>query len=378
MKTNLSLFLALTALPLTSFGQDFPSRVKAAFNQNDKNYELDCFYIRSADFKLISPTSKTIKSANHLSRDFLIETSSTKMPMTFTVTRSSEGFDYSVVINKVHEAKNKLKLRQFYIAPITDQNFAKQFETSKINCHVNFADAEPVVLTDGDYHFNVHPHTIYDWQTKLKAPTEAYLNNPQFESMIFLESNNERGNAVDLNGFFIGQEARLNPSSLKTDLQNVPAETPLIVSPSGNNRFTMAADTLVNITFSGGNHNYCIWNSTRQVLMGLMKSKSDARVNFYYDTKAIVAQQRGMEGLNINFSRKAVNKSNLLADLLADKTVQAGYHFSYLIFFRNYFAQEYAGMYRTFKVIYEAPGYSEAFIMNGQGTKDLEVSFNYL
>lgn len=366
------------ALPLTSYGQDFASRVKAAYEQTDKNFELNCYYIRSADFKLITPTAKTVKSTNQLSREFLLETSSTKMPMTFTVTRSASGIDYSVIINKIHESKNKLKLRQFYIAPIADQNFAKQFETSKINCHVNFADAEPVVLTDGDYHFNVHPHTIYDWQAKLKAPIESYLNNSQYESMIFLESNNDRGNAVDLHGFFNGQDAKLNPSNLKSDLQNVPTETPMIVSPSGNNRFKMAATSQVNITFSGGNHNYCIWNSTRQVLMGLMKSTSDARVNFYYDTKAIVAQQRGMEGLNINFTRKAVNKSNLLADLLSDKSVQSGYHFSYLIFFRNYFAQEYAGMYRTFKVIYDAPGYSETFIMNGQGTKDLEVSFNYL
>jgi hypothetical protein len=370
--------LALFALPLTSFGQDFASRVKAAYELNDKNYELDCYYIRSQDFKLITPVAKTLRSANGLSREFILETATTAIPMTFSVTRSTSSIDYSVVLNKVHESKNKLKTRQFYIAPIADQNFAKLFETSKINCHVNFADAEPVVLNDGDYHFNVHPHTIYDWQTKLKAPIEAYLNNSQLESMIFLESNNERGNAVDLHGFFNGQDAKLNPSALKSDLQNVPAETPMIVSPSGNNRFKMAADSLVNITFSGGNHNYCIWNSTRQVLMGLMKSKSDARVNFFYDTKAIVAQQRGMEGLNINFPRKSVNKSNLLADLLSDKATQSGYHFSYLIFFRNYFAQEYAGMYRTFKVIYEAPGYSETFIMNGQGTKDLEVSFNYL
>jgi hypothetical protein len=377
VKTTTTILSLILLFPLTSFGQDFATRVKSAYELNDKNFELDCYYIRSQDFKLINPKAKTIRSANQLSREFILETSTTSIPMTFTVTRSESSIDYSVILNKVHESKNKLKLRQFYIAPIADQNFARQFETSKINCHVNFADAEPVALSDGDYHFNVHPHTIYDWQNKLKAPIEAYLNNPQYESMIFLESNNDRGNAVDLHGFFNGQDPKLSASTLKSDLQNVPTETPMIVSPSGNNRFKMAADSLVNITFSGGNHNYCIWNSTRQVLMGLMKSKSEARINFFYDTKAIVAQQRGMEGLNINFPRKAVNKSNLLSDLLSDQAFQSGYHFSYLIFFRNYFAQEYAGMYRTFKVIYDAPGYSETFIMNGLGTKDLEVSFNY-
>lgn len=378
VKINLYLTIAILALPLSSFGQDFPTRVKSSYDLNDKNYDLECYYVRSNDFKLITPTSKTLKAPNEMSREFLIETSTASVPMSFKIIRSATSLDYSIVINKVHESKNKLKTRQFFIAPIADANFAKQFETLKINCAVNFAEAEPVILKDRDYHFNVHPHTIYDWQAKLKTPTEAYLNNSNFESYIFLESNNERGNQVDLHDFLDGKDYKLPPSALKSDLVNVPATTPMIVSPSGNNRFKVAANSEINITFSGGNHNYCIWNSTRQVLMGLMKSKSDARVNFNYDTKAIVAQQRGMEGLSINFARKAVNKSNLLSDLLSDTSVQSGYHFSYLIFFRNYFAQEYAGMYRTFKVIYDAPGYKETFIMNGQGTKDLEVTFNYL
>jgi hypothetical protein len=112
--------------------------------------------------------------------------------------------------------------------------------------------------------------------------------------------------------------------------------------------------------------------------MGLMASRSEAKVNFFYDTKAIVAQQRGMEGLNISFNKKDVYKSNLLFDLLSKEAIRSNYHFSYLVFFRNYFAQEYAGMYRTFKVNYSAEGYKESFTMQGRGTKDLEVNFNYL
>lgn len=378
MKTNLTLLLTLITLPVTSFGQDYPTRVRAAYELNDKNADLDCYYVRSSDFKLISPTSKTIRSNNQMSRDFIIETDKTSVPMTFKVIRTSSNVSYSVVINKVHESKNILKNRLFQIAPIADASFAKDFETSKINCAVNFAEAEPVALKNRDYHFNIHPHTIYDWQNKLKAKVETYLNNPAFESMIFLETDDGRGNRVDLHAYLDGKEQKLPDSPLTSDLKDVPLSTPFVVSPSGNNRFTINTNEDINITFSGGNHNYCIWNSTRQVLMGLMKSKSEARVNFIYDTKSIVAQQRGMEGLAISFNKRAINKSNLLSDLLSDQSIQSGYHFSYLIFFRNLFAQEYAGMYKTFKVNYSAPGYNETFTMNGTGSRELEVNFDYL
>lgn len=377
MKTTFNLYLILLLIPLSSFGQDFAQRVKEAYELNDKNYDLDCYYSRPGNFKLITATSSTHRSPNELGREFVIETASESVPMSFKIIRTAGNVSYRVLLNNTHLSQNTLRTRQFYIAPISDVNFAKKFETSKIYCSLNFAKETPVVLRDGNYHFSVHPHTIYDWQGRLKTPIESYLNNPQFESLIFLESNNERGLAVDLHAFFNNQETKLPASTLNSDLVNVPADTRLVVSPAGNNRFNLAANSELNITFSGGNHNYCIWNSARQVLMGLMKSKSSARVNFIYDSKAIVAQQKGMEGLSMNFNRRAINRSNLLADLLVP-AVQANYHYSYALFFRNLFAKEYAGMYRTFKINYDAPGYSETFIMHGQGERDLEVNFNYL
>lgn len=373
-----SAFILFLLLPLAALAQDFPTRVKEAYALNDQNFDLACNYVRSNNFKLITATSPTQKSQNQISRDFLIETDSTQIPMSFSVSRVNNLIEYAVVFNKSHISKAKLSRREFFLAPIANQAFAQEFETNKISCSVNFAAAAPTLLQDGDYHFNVHPHTIYDWQKKLKAPIEAYLNNPSYQSLLLLESGNERGNLVDINRFFNGEAAKLPLSTLTTDLEQVPSDIPLIVSPAGNNRYQLAASSELNITFSGGNHNYCIWNNTRQVLIGLMHSKSEAKITFIYDTKAIVAQQRGMEGLSINFGRKDVNKSNLLADLLSNAAVQSGYHFSYLIFFRNLFAQQYAGMYRSFKVNYDAPGYKESFTMHGQGTRELEVNFQYL
>ena len=361
-----------------SLAQDFPSRVRDAYTATDRAYDLDCFYARNQSFKLISPVAQTIKSANQLSREFILETPLKKVSMTFKLNRVGRSFEYAVIFDKIHESKGQLVKRDFAIAPVSNGSFAKEFETSKISCAVNLATAPVYELKDGDYHFSVHPHTIYDWQAKLRVPIETYLSNTQFRSVILLETGMGRGNLVDLGRFMDGAEPNLPVSQLKSDLEKVPATVPLIVSPAGNNRFKVLADSELNITYSGGNHNYCIWNSTRHVLIGLMNSKSSARINFIYDTRAIVAQQKGMEGLALNFPKQTIAKSNLLSDLFSNTILQENYHFSYLIFFRNLFAQEYSGMYRTFKVNYEAPGYNESFTMHGSGSRDLEVNFNYI
>ncbi len=282
------------------------------------------------------------------------------------------------MLDETYVIKGALKKRDFSLAPVSNRAFDEEFETSKITCHVNFAYAAPVKLTDGNYHFNVHPHTIYDNQSRLKAPVEAYLNDPSFKSYIFLETGNFRGNLVNLHNFFANLAPQLPESNLSSDLVQVPLETQLVVSPSGNNRFVIDADKEVRITYTGGNHNYCIWNSTRNVLMALLNSKSEAKVVFTYDTQAIVAQQSGMEGLALDFPRGAVSRSNLLKDLFAQKSLLSNYHFSYLIFFRNLFAKEYSGMYRTFKINYKAEGYNETFVIEGLGKKHVEVDFNYL
>jgi hypothetical protein len=244
-------------------------------------------------------------------------------------------------------------------------------------CSVNFAYALPFVLEDGNYHINVHPHTIYDWQNRLKEPIEKYLSDETYKSIILLEADNVRGNKVNIPNFFAGKEPGLTLPNYPSSLVNVPYETPLIVSPAGNSRYDIRAENEINITFTGGNHNYCIWNSARHILENLLNSRSSATVNFRYDMSAIVAQVRGVERTGINFPRSSVARSNLLRDLLSDKAVQVTYHKNYLHYFSTWLADEYIGMYRTYTVDYEGPGFKEVRTYNGHGTRDLKVTFRY-
>lgn len=372
--------ILISVMPLTLFAQTYAERVTEAYNQTDKNFDVDCSYSYNKTLKLITPVGETVRGVNKLSREFMIEGNNRKIPMSFTLTRIDRAFEYEVKINQEHISKGKLQNRDFYIAPIKDQSFAAEFETAKIACSVNFASAHPFVLKDGNYHISVHPHRIYDWQKRLKGEIENYLSDPRFTSLIMLETGNYRGNLVNIHNFFDGVNYKLPVNRFDSDLENVPLEVPLVVSPAGNSRFEIRAKNEINVTFTGGNHNYCIWNVTRHVIQDLLNSNSEARVNFYYDTKAIVAQPRGIEGegLDINFKRKDVNRSNLLKDLLREKEVQARYHAYYLQYFRDFLGEQFEGMFKTYKINYKAEGFEKTVILEGKGIRNIEVNLIYL
>lgn len=375
---RLTLFIFIsTFLPHALSAQTFSERAAAAYLETDKNFDIDCYYNRNKQFKIITPAGKTKKTSDSISRDFVVETSDRQIPMHFSLVRNQKTFQYNVLLNEKHLSVGTLAKREFYITPLKDQAFAEEFETSRIYCEVNFAYAYPYLLTDGDYHFSVHPHKTYDWQSRLKTPVESYLNNPDYKSIILLETGNYRGNLVNIHSFLDGIASKLPHTEVDSDLENVPADVPLIVSPAGNNRFDFKVEKEINVTFSGGNHNYCIWNATRHVIEGLMFSKSEAKVNFYYDTSAIVAQIRGVEGMRLNFPRRDVNRSNLLKDLFKTGDHKQ-YHQAYLNYFSNYIAERFAGMYKTYTIHYKAEGYSTTVVRQGNGTRHLEVTLNYL
>lgn len=345
--------------------------------ETDRQYDLDCIYSYNKEWKLITPKTMTVKGADTLKRTFYVDNGARKVELNFAVKIKDGKIVYEASFDGRHQITGKLGRRDFYLPALTDRNFQNEYETNKIMCSVNFAYAQPYVLDDGYYHISVHPHKIYDWQNLLKAPIENYLSDDRYTSIVLLEAGNVRGNLVNIFDFFAGKEPGLVMPVYPSSLDTIPENVALVVSPAGNSRYEIVADREINVTYTGGNHNYCIWNSARHILENLLNSNSSASVTFRYDTSAIVAQVRGVEGLGLNFPKKSVAKSNLLKNLLADTTVQQTYHKNYLHYFSTWLAAEYVGMFRTYTVDYEGPGYKEVRTFQGKGTRDLKVTFRY-
>jgi hypothetical protein len=378
MRSLLALFSLLLSIQAT-YAQDVASRMTTVYLKTDKNFDIDCRFSFNSSFKLLTPVSDTIKGPDFIRRDFQIESATKTASMTFLLQKQGKDYEYLIRFNDKHISKDKLSKRDFNISPIDDASFANEFETSKIYCFVNFAYAAPQIINDGDYHINIHPHRSYDWQSLLKAPVEDYLNNPNYKSFVLLEAGNYRGNLVNITNFLNGVNYQLPQNDYGgTDLEHVPLEVPFIVSPAGHNRYILKANSQLNVTFTGGNHNYCIWNNTRFVMEALMRSKSNAKLNIFYDTKTIVAQSKGMERVGINFSKKDVNQSNLLFNLLKDENTRSTYHLNYHYYFKTFFLKEFLGMFKTLKLVYQAQGYEREDIIQGTGTRDLEIGLIYL
>ena len=354
----------------------FQERARDTYLTTDKNYSLDCMYGSNEKFQIINPVNETKKTSHTLERSFVIETSTNKVPMDFILKRVGKKFEYEIRFDKKYLSSGPLKYREFQLNPITNQALAQEIDLPRLMCQVNLAYAHPYPLTDGNYHINVHPHARYDWMRKLKTITENYLKDQRFESLVLLETTNYRGNSVNLNDFFNGVDYRLKQTEMDLVLSEVAEDIPLIVSPAGNSEYIFDVDKELNVTFTGGNHNYCIWNVTRHIILGLLRSKSTAVINFNYDSAAIVAQRRGVEGLGLDFPKSDYNRSNLLKDLLENKSIIDRYHRNWLWYFQNTLGKRYVGQFKSYTINYQAPGWQRTVVVNGNGSRDLIVNIN--
>lgn len=377
MKTLILSLVAVISSPLLA--QTFAERMESTYKKVDQYYDLECRYSYSEQYGLITPTTATKKLPQSLEREFSLNSGKRSLPLKLVVReKDRRSFEYLIYINNELQIQKAEREREFDLAPLKNAALARDFDTSKIKCNLNFATDYPIEITDGNYHISVHPHKRYDWLGLLKSVTENYLARTDMKSMIMLEAGNYRGNLVNLGSFLKGESYSLPVNDYPSDLVNVPLEVPLYVAPAGYSRFDFKAKDEVRVTFTGGNHNYCIWNSSRRLLESYMRSTSTAKIIIDFDAAATVAQQRGMEEMNLSFPRNLINQSNLLKNLLKDKNIAERYHYSYHNFFKIWFMKEFTGMFKEVHLVYKALHYSEDDVIQGNGERILEIQINYI
>lgn len=281
------LFCTLVILfSISTFAQTQEQRVKQTYFDNDKNYELSCYYISPKDFKLIIATTKTIRQYGELKRNFKIRANGKIIDLEFKLTKSKrrEG-KYSFTFNHDLQISGDIKKKSaliysngknsFYIPTKKiekrNRNFVYQNEINKISCKVNFAMEKKLKITDSDneLHINVHPLDKYDRSKLTLNKVENYYGNSSYKSYVLLEEGNFKGNLVDLSDFLDMKEYKLVKNEYPMSVL-IPASVELKVSPAGHNRYDFRALNDIEITYTGGNHNYCMWNNTREVLMSYM------------------------------------------------------------------------------------------------------------
>lgn len=384
--------ILLFIFSMKMYAFDQTHRIESIYKKNDKRFELDCYYFSPNKFRLISPVDITNRSFGVISRDFVVNSNGDVFKFTFSVKKSdkNEG-EYNFKFNNdlkisgniskrspmvFQNGKNAFfiptkKIKRIY------QSFVNEHEVYKISCRVNFAHDEKVPVTNenNNIHLNVHPHKKYDNWNQTSSHVESHFENKRLKNYVLLEEGNFKGNLVDLSDFLEMKDYQLVKNYYPESVQ-IPEHVELKVSPAGHNRYLFLATNDVNILYTGGYHNYCMWNNIRRLMTAYLRSQGQAQLNIVFDTDAIVVNPRGLVGLNLSFAN--VYKTKLLKDILNSDEQQAiSYINKYFTYFTDIFLNNFKGLFK--EVIFTNNSKYERLTktVKGSGKRKLRVNFIY-
>ncbi|MCT4642944.1 MAG: hypothetical protein N4A33_11700 [Bacteriovoracaceae bacterium] len=380
--------ILLSLLVLNSlFANDIIKRMDKAFLDSYKNYDLKCYYFRADKDALVQAYDKTTLNSDNLSRKFTLNLEGQSYPFSFMVKNSAGSNSYALEFDEGLTVKGMINPKDFYrLFEFGDAGFfmneanvtrksqvLSKIKLSKIKCNIEFAKSKAINL-EGTVHVNVHPHTRYDYQGLTTDKVKKMYRD--YKSYVLVDGANRQGFRVNLENFFSTGSYKLTHEIFQTFIE-VPNETPLVISPAGYNDYTFPESGEVEVILTGGNHNYCIWNNTRNLMWGLFYSTSTAKLDIIYKKDSTVLQRSGIIP-GLSYKRKEMRSGNLLATLFEKYPAKRKtYHNAYNYYFEKDFVLRFKGLYKSLKYTYQDGDYKVESIIKGNGTRDLEINLLY-
>ena len=295
----------------------------------------------------------------------------------FNVKVSMEGRDAVAEIQYQHEMiKGKLK-----------KNFEISFNRNEINFYPNGAILKDLALNllcvtevavEKNYsldstplHINVHPHGNYDQNNLTTDKIHTYFET--FKSLSLLDDYNRKGEGYSIGRFIEDGFASLNHKYYPDPSFEIPETSDLLVAPAGHLKYDIDSIKSV-IHYTGGNHNYCMWNNIRRVIDGLFASTSGEEIVFIFHTNVIVTQRPGIIS-DISIPKNVYKKSYVLADIFKNMNAREykDYHDGYVNFFLDDLGKFKNNFFKTLEIVYNGKSYT----LNGKGLKDYRIEFIY-
>ena len=78
----------MTLVTTASFAQTQKERIEQAYIDNDKNYELSCYYFGPSKFRFIQAQGPTQRKYGELKRNFSVQSNGKEIGLEFKVTPS--------------------------------------------------------------------------------------------------------------------------------------------------------------------------------------------------------------------------------------------------------------------------------------------------
>ena len=293
---------------------------------------------------------------------------------------NGESFNGSIKSRGGANAINHIELDLTQLTP-TQSLLASQVQLSDMDCSVDIGMENHFKLTEEQVHINMHPHRNYDVDGESIPGTLRELAKPSQQLMLFDDAPNNRFKALgtNFNNFVNNGINGLRTPPFSTPDFDIPKTIPMRLSQAGHNRFTLTKPHH-EITYSGGNHNFCILNNTRRVLHGFMENPDAASITFKFPLDAIVVQKKSWlrDG---SFPRQALKNSNMLSKVFP--VMSAADVKKYLDGYYSYFRYDYLGEKKhyfataTFRQVLKGT-YERVETVEGLGSGHLDITFEYI
>lgn len=373
MKLFLMFSLLASSFALTTWAKD---PVIDAYLRNDRDYRIRCEFEDKTNFirSIRTASAPVFKAGHSMNQRFVLETIRGDHDFMLKVFNFNGRPSYELImdgkkqIGRVEEGNNRyLKKQMRFSGPLME----------KVTCYAEFATEPLFPLSDGKYHINVHPHQSFDVRGGSVPATNLVYQDTRLTHIMLLEDNNFKESGVNLFNFLNTGALNIQPTRPSPIMVSYPSSTSILVSPAGVNRYDLRAQDEITIYYTGGNHNYCMFNNITQVLDSLMRSHHSPKLNLVFKQAAIVLQRRGTAD-GLSFGRwSRIRRSNLFTYVMEDRELQQSYHTAY---FRNFADKYFANFSHRFQEVlidYQAPHYRNRKVIRGSGQRVLQVNFRY-
>lgn len=377
----------LLCISSVSFASDNQALMNKAYDSAYSNAAINCeyFYYRavpkietlSQKFSKVDGASAQFRVNNKLI-DVAVKSGGSNGVVSFIV--DGEAFEGVVRSRGNANEINHIKLNLDSLTP-TQMSLSSLTQLNDMDCSVDIGMENHFKLDQEQVHISMHPHINYDVDGESIPGTLRELGKPVQQLMLFDDTPNNRFKALstNFNNFIISGVTGLRTPPFSPPGFDIPKEIPLRLSQAGHNRFSLTR-AHHEITYSGGNHNFCILNNTRRVLHGFMENPLGESITFKFPMDAIVVQKKTWlrDG---NFPGRALRNTNMLGKVF--KNMSSSDVTKYLDAYYSYFRFDYLAEKKhffataTFKQVLEG-GYERVETVEGLGEGHIDITFEYL
>lgn len=390
-------FLIPLILSLPSLAQANPvmderniELIKGQFDQLHHHASINCEYKWWLDTPAVETVKQTYTAGKSVSAQYKIKDSL----LNINITAGGEKgiVDYELAGVKFSGTLSKWNYIHLDLQNLNQQQLAvsNEYNLNSLTCSLEIAYEDNYVIKNKDLHIAMHPYTLYDLDGESTVAIVKNLQDTTKEQLILLDDvpNIRKGQTLNINEFLLSGAPDLPIKPLAPSLSQVwqqmpfdiPEEIPMRVAPAGHLRFTLTKSEH-EITYTGGNHNYCIMNSTRRMLNAFFENPGKKKIVFNYVKEGVVVQWRSFKGMSeLHIPKKVFNKSNLLARMIENMTDKQRdtYFDGYFNYFTGYFLGIKQYMFKEATVIRRGVGVTKIQKVNGKGSGDITIEFNYI